>query len=69
MSNATCAIVSIKTEANIEEFMSLVRQGNTVGYQLDINIEREEHFRLMNLINEQYKMMFANTNNKSARVA
>ncbi len=69
MSNANCAIVSIKTEADIEEFMALVHQGNNVGYQLDINIEREEHFRLMNLINEQYKMMFANTNKKSACVA
>ena len=62
-------IVMIYSESDIDKLMEVLREGKSVGFEIDASVEREEHFRLMNEINERYKSLYANTNMKSARVA
>ena len=63
------AIILIKSEEDIKRVMDFVKQGSPVGFQIDVNVDREEYFRLMFLINEQYKTVSANANFEIARVA
>jgi len=63
------AIILIKSEEDIKRVMDFVKQGSAVGFQIDVNVDREEYFRLMFLINEKYKTVSANVNFEIARVA
>ena len=61
--------IMIYSESDIDKLMNTLRKGTAVGFQIDNNVEPEEHFRLMDKINERYKLLYANANRKSARVA
>jgi hypothetical protein len=62
-------IINIKSEDDIDVVMKHLFEGNGIGFQIDASVEREEHFRLMNVINERYKAMNNNSVRSSEEVA
>ena len=62
-------IINIKSEDDIDVVMKHLFEGYAIGFQIDASVEREEHFRLVDVINQRYIAMNSNSVRSSAKVA